>query len=118
MIPYVLLVRATPPYTPRFQEMLEIVERGKEGAVLFSLGTAAETHKLNPQKVDAIFKAFAKFPELQFIVKVSPEDEMSRDIGKGIKNIEIRDWLPQTDLLGGLIFATSQLSGPNKGHAV
>lgn len=48
----------------------------------------------------SLFMAFAKYPDYTFIVKVSKGDEESLKLIKEFPNINMFNWLPQTDLLG------------------
>jgi len=81
------------------EKLLRLVEAGKDGAVLFSLGTATRTDLLDREKLSSIYISFKSFPNLQFIVKISVGDEWSKNFTEDIDNVAVLDWFPQSDLL-------------------
>lgn len=65
------------------------------GVVLFSLGTNVLSSLMDEKKQKIIIDAFAQFPEFNFIWKF--EETLSNF--KLPKNVIIRKWCPQSDIL-------------------
>lgn len=74
--------------------------KGARGVVFFSLGSAVRTQWLPPEFMRNVLRAVAQLPEWHFIVKVAEEDELSRELAKGIPNIHLTTWAPQPAILG------------------
>lgn len=67
---------------------------------MFSLGTIAPTTFIKKELKEEIFEAFGSLKEYQFIVKIDKTDEFFRNLSKKYENIDVCDWLPQSDILG------------------
>lgn len=85
------------PGQPLPKELDEFMRRGKRGAILFSLGT-----NMLPQNVDRetklkIVEAFRQLPDYNFLWKF--DKEYLRDVQMP-DNVLVKDFLPQTDVLG------------------
>uniref|UniRef100_A0AAF5DKA4 glucuronosyltransferase n=1 Tax=Strongyloides stercoralis TaxID=6248 RepID=A0AAF5DKA4_STRER len=77
-----------------------IMNMGKKGVILFSMGTGASFSLFTVEKKMDILKAFNEFPEYQFILKINKDDEESKELIKNFNNIVLTKWMPQPDLLG------------------
>ncbi|KAK0396176.1 hypothetical protein QR680_001607 [Steinernema hermaphroditum] len=79
-------------------EFVAIVEKAKKGFVVFSFGTFAKSSTF-PKKVRSdLLKAFAKFPDYEFIWKYK-ESEQEAKSSLHVSNVHSFAWLPQNDLL-------------------
>lgn len=62
------------------KEMSQVFEaemgRGKEGVVLFSLGSNVNTAHLPAEFMEHVFQAMAALPDVHFIAKVDKHDEV------------------------------------------
>uniref|UniRef100_A0A914IG12 UDP-glucuronosyltransferase n=1 Tax=Globodera rostochiensis TaxID=31243 RepID=A0A914IG12_GLORO len=81
------------------QHFLRAIVSAPSGAVLFSLGSIADTRNLDKRKLANLFNAFAHFSDYAFLVKVGVSDEFSREMIGNVPNIHLFEWLPQTDIL-------------------
>lgn len=76
------------------KEMQKIMDEAKHGVILFSLGTNVRSDQLGLTTRQALLNAFAKLP--QIVIWKFETDEI-----EGLpKNVIIRKWLPQNDILG------------------
>ncbi|KAJ6634327.1 UDP-glucosyltransferase 2, partial [Pseudolycoriella hygida] len=71
------------------------IAAGKEGTVLFSLGTNIKSKDLGRQKQQAILRAFDDLPQYNFIWKFEAEEIPF----KLPPNVMVRKWLRQNDIL-------------------
>uniref|UniRef100_A0AC34FCC3 Glucuronosyltransferase n=1 Tax=Panagrolaimus sp. ES5 TaxID=591445 RepID=A0AC34FCC3_9BILA len=76
-----------------------IMHKGAFGTVLVSFGTAVFTPALCPEKKREMIKAFGQFPQYHFLMKITPNDNDTIQMGYGIPNVEFVEWMPQTDIL-------------------
>lgn len=75
------------------KELKDFLDGAKDGAVLFSLGSNARSADLPPERLNAILKSFAKFPQ-KFLWKFEEE-------GLEVpKNVKVSKWVPQRAVLG------------------
>ncbi|XP_031329630.1 UDP-glucuronosyltransferase 3A2-like isoform X2 [Photinus pyralis] len=81
------------PVKPLPVDLKKIVEDAQEGLVIFALGSYFRSDQLSITKRTAILDAFAKLPQT---VLWKFESEIT-DLPK---NVFVRKWLPQNDLLG------------------
>ncbi|KAK6038192.1 UDP-glucoronosyl and UDP-glucosyl transferase [Cooperia oncophora] len=72
----------------------KIVETGK-GLVVMSFGSVAQTEWMPEQWKTAMLKAFARFPDYQFVIRYVPDDLKDHLP----PNVHTFSWLPQADLL-------------------
>ncbi|XP_062704883.1 UDP-glucosyltransferase 2-like [Aedes albopictus] len=77
------------------EDLQKIVETAKKGAILFSLGTNIRSNLLGDNRIIEILNAMSQFPEYQFLWKFE-SDSMPIEVPK---NVYIRKWMPQNDLL-------------------
>ncbi|KAF2885914.1 hypothetical protein ILUMI_20259, partial [Ignelater luminosus] len=86
-------LHARPP--SKLPEDLQIIlDEAKQGAILFSLGTNVRSDELDLVTRKSLLDAFAKVPHL-VIWKFETEE-----IGELPRNVVVRKWLPQNDILG------------------
>lgn len=76
------------------------MSKGKLGVVFMSFGSVAHTANMNARKKSELFKAFAELSDYHFVVKISADDDTSRNLTKAIPNIDVVEWFPQIEALG------------------
>uniref|UniRef100_A0A914S243 glucuronosyltransferase n=1 Tax=Parascaris equorum TaxID=6256 RepID=A0A914S243_PAREQ len=76
---------------------------GEKGVVMVSLGTFVPSRGIPHTKRIELFKAFMEFPDYHFIVKMDEVVESNERMVEQIPNVELVDWMPQSDLLGMFI---------------
>lgn len=75
--------------------MEQFITSANKGAVLFSLGTNIRSSLMDLEKQKIILDAFEQFPDYHFLWKFEePQIELQLP-----KNVIIRPWLPQSDIL-------------------
>ncbi|KAK5966196.1 UDP-glucuronosyltransferase [Trichostrongylus colubriformis] len=79
---------------PLKEQFKKIAETGK-GMVVMSFGSVARTEWMPENWKIAILKAFARFPEYQFVIRYVMDDLK----GRLPPNVHTFSWLPQNDLL-------------------
>uniref|UniRef100_A0A1Q3FK51 UDP-glucuronosyltransferase n=1 Tax=Culex tarsalis TaxID=7177 RepID=A0A1Q3FK51_CULTA len=77
------------------EDLKSIVESAKQGVILFSLGTNVRSSLLGKDRIIEILNAMRQFPQYQFLWKFE-SDSMPVEVPK---NVYIRKWMPQNDLL-------------------
>lgn len=77
------------------QEINSFIDAGKEGAVLFSLGTNIKSKDLGLEKQKAIVEAFKQLPQYNFLWKFE-EDTIPFELPA---NVMVKKWLRQNDIL-------------------
>ncbi len=82
------------------QKLTKIVESGKKGTVLFSLGSVVKLDKAPIELKASLIQTFAKFEDYNFIVKVDASDEEMIKLAANASNVYLESWLPQVDVLG------------------
>lgn len=75
--------------------MNDIIESSRKGAVLFTFGSNFNSSLMSVEKQKALLDAFEQFPDYNFIWKF--EKQLTNL--KLPKNVMIRPWLPQSDIL-------------------
>ncbi|XP_063703722.1 UDP-glucosyltransferase 2-like [Culicoides brevitarsis] len=86
-----LQVRDPKPLDPPIKTF---IESGKEGTVLFSLGTNVKSEMLDTKTKEMFIKVFAELPQYNFLWKY--ESDLTIPLPK---NVMIRPWLKQSDIL-------------------
>ncbi|XP_039443090.1 UDP-glucosyltransferase 2-like [Culex pipiens pallens] len=76
-------------------DLKSIVENAEQGVILFSLGTNVRSDLLGNDRVVEILNAMEQLPQYNFLWKFE-SDSMPMKIPK---NVHIRKWIPQNDLL-------------------
>ncbi|XP_052894295.1 UDP-glucosyltransferase 2-like [Anopheles moucheti] len=85
------------PSKPLPDDLRKVVESAKNGFILFSLGSNARSDLLGPERVRNILKAMERMSQYQFLWKFeSDESKLPVPVPK---NVYIRAWMPQNDLL-------------------
>ncbi|XP_053663196.1 UDP-glucosyltransferase 2-like [Anopheles marshallii] len=85
------------PSKPLPDDLRKVVESAKNGFILFSLGSNARSDLLGPERVRNILNAMERLPQYQFLWKFeSDESKLPVPVPK---NVYIRAWMPQNDLL-------------------
>lgn len=73
----------------------DFIMKGKKGAVLMALGTNMRSDEIGWEAISSILEAFRALPDYNFIWKFETA-EMLKDMPK---NVMIKDWLSQNDIL-------------------
>ncbi|KAF2886036.1 hypothetical protein ILUMI_20137, partial [Ignelater luminosus] len=74
-------------------DLKKIIEDSKDGVILFSLGTNVRSDQISLKSRQALLKAFSKLP--QTVLWKFESD----NIEELPKNVFIKKWLPQNDIL-------------------
>uniref|UniRef100_A0A1B0CVV0 UDP-glucuronosyltransferase n=1 Tax=Lutzomyia longipalpis TaxID=7200 RepID=A0A1B0CVV0_LUTLO len=77
------------------KDLQEILDSAKDGVILFSLGTNVKSAMLGDARQTEILEAFRSLPQYIFIWKFEVES-LPVELPK---NVHIRKWVPQSDLL-------------------
>uniref|UniRef100_A0A1I8BX42 glucuronosyltransferase n=1 Tax=Meloidogyne hapla TaxID=6305 RepID=A0A1I8BX42_MELHA len=78
-----------------------ILDGAKEGAILFSFGSIADTSKLKNHMRNSIINAFRHFPKVQFIWKLDKETIKNlSELLKSVPNVHTFTWIRQAAILG------------------
>lgn len=80
---------------PLPKDLEEIFSVPSKGVVLFSLGSNVPSETLGEARLNAITSALAELPEYTFLWKI----DLSKLSLEMPKNVSIRSWLPQNDIL-------------------
>ncbi|XP_070502277.1 UDP-glucosyltransferase 2-like [Chironomus tepperi] len=80
---------------PVEKELDEFLNNGKKGSVLMSLGSNFKSEFLDESVIVSILEAFRQLPDYNFVWKF----ENSEKIKELPKNVMIRPWLSQNDIL-------------------
>lgn len=92
------------------QDLQKILDNAKNGLILFSLGTNVQPHTLGNDRMQHIFNAFRKLPQYIYLCKFQI-DKISIEVPK---NVIIRQWIPQNDVLGKFGFSLNSFFFSNK----
>uniref|UniRef100_A0A182JWK3 UDP-glucuronosyltransferase n=1 Tax=Anopheles christyi TaxID=43041 RepID=A0A182JWK3_9DIPT len=85
------------PAKPLPEDLRKVVEGAKNGFILFSLGSNARSDLLGLERIRNILTAMERLPQYQFLWKFeSDESKLPMTVPK---NVYIRAWMPQNDLL-------------------
>lgn len=91
------------------------MSRGSEGVILFSFGTVVPFNRLEQQIQSAVRNVVQKMSNYHFIVKIDSgkfyrslflrkvvilDDETTKELFKDVKNVDLVEWMPQSDILG------------------
>ncbi|PAV65696.1 hypothetical protein WR25_17215 [Diploscapter pachys] len=84
---------------PLDQRFSSIMSRGSEGVILFSFGTVVPFNRLEQQIQSAVRNVVQKMSNYHFIVKIDSDDETTKELFKDVKNVDLVEWMPQSDIL-------------------
>ncbi|GAB0090001.1 hypothetical protein DMENIID0001_046320 [Sergentomyia squamirostris] len=84
-------IKTAKPLTEEFEKILNSSENG---LILFSVGTNVETWMLGEDRIRNFLEAFRQLPQYNFLWKFDEDD-----IADVPKNVIIKKWLPQNDVL-------------------
>lgn len=76
--------------------METFLSSSKKGAVLFSLGSTLHANDLPMKKIQLFVNVFREFVQYNFLWKF----ESNKTIENIPKNVCMRPWVPQSDVLG------------------
>lgn len=79
-----------------FKDLKELADSAKKGLILFSLGTNVRSDMLGKERIISIIEGFRKLPDYLFFWKFESK-ELPVEVPK---NVIIRPWIPQNDVLG------------------
>ncbi|CAG9822934.1 unnamed protein product [Phaedon cochleariae] len=74
------------------QDFQDIMDTAKDGVILFSLGTNVKSNEMSLEKKNSILKAFSKMKETVLW-------KFESDLTNLPKNVIIRKWIPQNEIL-------------------
>lgn len=80
---------------PLPDDLEEIFAKAEKGVIHFSLGSNVKSELLGEERLTAIVAALAQFPQYHVVWKI----DMSKLDLKIPKNVFIKSWLPQNDIL-------------------
>lgn len=75
------------------------MEKGNHGVIYFSLGTIANTTKIDKNVMISVLNIVQKFPDYHFVIRADKYDVSTRHYAKEISNAFVSDWLPQPSIL-------------------
>uniref|UniRef100_A0A914CE27 glucuronosyltransferase n=1 Tax=Acrobeloides nanus TaxID=290746 RepID=A0A914CE27_9BILA len=81
------------PLEPKYEQILN---SSKNGVVLISFGSVAQSYLMPQEMKKKFLEAFAEFPDVTFLWKYEKDED---NVAAGYKNVITGKWLPQTDLL-------------------
>lgn len=79
--------------------MEEIFSESKNGVVLFSFGSIADTTKMTEEMKQAFLNAFSRFPDVTFVWKLQVSGNDSHLLDP-YPNVHVVDWVDQVSILG------------------
>uniref|UniRef100_A0A1I7UPU8 UDP-glucuronosyltransferase n=1 Tax=Caenorhabditis tropicalis TaxID=1561998 RepID=A0A1I7UPU8_9PELO len=75
------------------------MQKGKNGVIYFSLGTIANTTKIDKKVMKSVLDVVKKFPDYHFVIRADKYDKNTRSYAKSVPNAFVSDWLPQPAIL-------------------
>ncbi|KIH66186.1 hypothetical protein ANCDUO_03486 [Ancylostoma duodenale] len=85
---------------PLDQKFTALMNKGKRGVIIISLGTIAPFHALTTKVKMGFVKVIQSMPDYHFILKISKDDTTTQSFFEGVTNCDFVEWLPQSDILG------------------
>ncbi|CAD5235188.1 unnamed protein product [Bursaphelenchus xylophilus] len=82
---------------PKNQEVQKVIDSSKK-VFLISFGAYVNSSSIPEATKNDFLEAFKQFPDTTFIWRYQTPND---GFGKGIKNLELREWLPQRQILNG-----------------
>lgn len=77
----------------------EEMQKGKNGVILVSFGTAYDTSLMEIKQKQSIISTFRDFPDYHFLFKISENDNETIKLVAGMDNIKLTKWTPQPEIL-------------------
>ncbi|KAF1749834.1 hypothetical protein GCK72_016379 [Caenorhabditis remanei] len=84
---------------PLDEKFSKIMSKGKDGVVVVSLGSIVPFGDLPLASKQGALKAMSEMSNYHFLIKIAKNDENTQTLVKGMKNVDLVEWLPQVDLL-------------------
>lgn len=84
---------------PLDEKFSKIMEKGKKGVVVISLGSIVPFGDLPIHSKKGALKAMSEMTDYHFLIKIAKNDEKTKEMVKGMSNVDLVEWLPQVDLL-------------------
>ncbi|EFP07067.1 CRE-UGT-49 protein [Caenorhabditis remanei] len=84
---------------PLDEKFSKIMSKGKDGVVVVSLGSIVPFGDLPLASKQGALKAMSEMSNYHFLIKIAKNDENTKTLVKGMKNVDLVEWLPQVDLL-------------------
>lgn len=75
------------------------MQKGKDGVIYFSLGTIANTTKIDKKVMQTVLNIVKKFPDYHFVIRADKYDTNTRESARTVSNAFVSDWLPQPAIL-------------------
>ncbi|VDK31232.1 unnamed protein product [Gongylonema pulchrum] len=77
----------------------DLYENARKGVVVFSLGSLVDTVKMPKQMKNDVSLAFSRFPDYDFVVKLTVSDEEREKFASSYPNVHFFDWIDQVNIL-------------------
>ncbi|VDO75442.1 unnamed protein product [Haemonchus placei] len=84
---------------PLNEKFSALMKKGKKGVIIVSLGTIAPFHAFPDATKKAFVSVFKSLADYHFILKIAKGDNTTHTFMKGVKNCDLIEWLPQSDIL-------------------
>ncbi|EYB85020.1 hypothetical protein Y032_0306g2004 [Ancylostoma ceylanicum] len=84
---------------PLDQKFTGLMNKGKKGVVIVSLGTIAPFHAFSAKVKEGFVKMVRSLPDYHFILKITRDDTTTQSFFEGVTNCDFVEWLPQSDIL-------------------
>ncbi|XGW01929.1 hypothetical protein V3C99_014204 [Haemonchus contortus] len=84
---------------PLNEKFSALMKKGKKGVIIVSLGTIAPFHALTDVTKRAFVSVFKSMSDYHFILKIAKGDNTTHTFMKDVKNCDLIEWLPQSDIL-------------------
>lgn len=75
------------------------MQKGTHGVIFFSLGTIANTTKIDRKVMESFLEIVKKFPDYHFLIRADKYDRNTEEKARGIENVFVGDWFPQPAIL-------------------
>ncbi|UMM44572.1 hypothetical protein L5515_019704 [Caenorhabditis briggsae] len=84
---------------PLDEKFSNIMSKGDKGVVVISLGSIVPFGDLPLPTKQGMLRAIGDMADYHFLIKISRGDENTRNLTRGLENLDLVEWLPQVDLL-------------------
>lgn len=82
------------------QRSKQILDNAREGAVLLSFGSIADTKLMSKEMRGNILRAFGRFPAVQFLWKLDSDSRQNDSaLLASLPNVHTFDWIRQSAVL-------------------